>query len=183
MTQVTRQLYDDAHAAKAALTIAIEGLKQIHFGHIMSDAKMAERINLVGFELQAYLNTWMGVIDDGNQAYENRPEALIQAASNRLLDEIPKQINLEQTTLKHNLRGREMKLEELKKKGFGPAEIDRLSPAGPEVDVDASKARVTALEAEAKAIEAFLADAPRYDVELLKNTALAQQIEMDKAAA
>lgn len=183
MTDITRQLYNDAHTAKKALTIAIEGLKQIHFGHIMDDAKMAERINLVGFELQAYLNTWQGIIDDGNQAYQNRPEELIKKASQRLLTEIPKAINLEQATLKHNLSGREMKVEELKKKGFGPAEIDRLYPAGPETDTEASKARVTALEAEAKKLEAFLADAPRYDVEMLQNTALAPLIEMNKEAA
>jgi hypothetical protein len=183
MTQVTKQLYNDAHAAKAALTTAIEGLKQIHFGHIFDDAKMAEIINLVGFELQAFLNTWQGLIDEGNQAYANRPEELIKQACHRLLDEIPKAIHLEQATLKHNLAGREMKVEDLKKKGFAPAEIDHISPAGPEVDVDASKARVAALEAEAKALEAFLGDAPRYDVGFLANTALKPLLETDKEAA
>ncbi|MGZ8942609.1 MAG: hypothetical protein ACXW00_07580, partial [Methylobacter sp.] len=121
--------------------------------------------------------------DDGNQAYRDRPEELIKKASHRLLNEIPKQIHLEQATLKHHIGSRQMKVEELKKKGFGPAEIDRLYPAGSEVDVDASKSRVSALEAEAKALEAFLADAPRYDTGLLKNTALAPLLALEEEAA
>lgn len=181
MTQVTKQLYQDAHAAKAVLTTAIEGLKQIQFAHIMSDAKMAERLNLVGFELQAFLNTWQGIIDDGNQAYQNRPEELILKASQRLLSEIPKQINLEQKELEHRIDAYRVKVEELRKKGLGMQEIDHLCQPVTQEEIDASKDKVTALQDEAKALEAFLADSPRYDVELLRNTKLAPLIESEAA--
>jgi hypothetical protein len=181
MTQVTKQLYNDAHAAKEILSPAIEAMTKIQYSHIFDAPKVAQRINVVTCELQLFLNSWEDIIQRGDQAYANRPEALIQASCNRLLDEIPKQINLEQKNLEHHLKGRQIKLEELKKKGFAPAEIDHICPAGPEVDVDASKARVAALEAEAMAIEAFLADGPRFDVGLLQNTALALLTESEAA--
>lgn len=182
MTQpITKDLYRSAHEAKAVLNQVIEALKKIKTSHIFGDGQAAARINAVGCELQAFLNSWEDFIYRGNQAYANRPEELISKAASRLLNDVPRLINLEKKNLEHKIDAHKVKVEELRKKGLGMQEIDHLCPPVTQEEIDTSTARVAALESEGKALEKFFADAPRYDVELLKNTALAPLTESESA--
>lgn len=119
----------------------------------------------------------LSVIDSGNLQYNNRPQHLIDAAGLRLF-QIPHDIELESTTMTAKLSARQYKVNSLIKDSFSVAEIDKISPPITVEEIVASADKVAKLQAEAKAIKAFLDDAPRYSLDLLKNTSLSQNNEV-----
>jgi flagellar biosynthesis chaperone FliJ len=163
--------FQAAQHALAKITPALSSLKHLDkqaLGHDESAwAEIQEFIALLD-QIQAKNQS---VIEHGNAQYTNRPQDLINQATRRL-NEIPTLIRREESALKHKLNAREFEAEELRKKNFSADKIDQLVPPIPQSEIDASNAAVTGLKAEAEAIQTFLADAPRFDVELLCGTTL-----------
>ncbi|MBF6649524.1 hypothetical protein [Methylobacter sp. BlB1] len=123
-------------------------------------------------------NEHQAVLDEGQRQYANRPIELIDKAAARLNSDIPKEIELEKAGLKARISTRDIKAKELLKKGFSDEEIDRVVPPVSSDEIALSCTRVAELEAESEAIQEFLADAPRFSTELLKNTQLSQSEEV-----
>lgn len=122
------------------------------------------------------------IIAKGDEQFDCRPIELISAAASRLLNEIPHLIELEQKSLQARKECRELKANELVKKGFSDAEICRIIPPIAQNEIDASAAIIAGFKAEAEDIKKFLSDSPRYSTELLKQTSIYPVTKAEEAA-
>jgi hypothetical protein len=163
--------FQAAHYASAKITPALSALKALDkqsLGH--DESAWAETQAFIALLDLVHTNN-QAIIERGNSQNHNRPQELINRAARRQA-EIPTLIAREENTLQHRLDAREAQAEELRKKNFTAAKIDQIIPPIPQCEIDASDAVVVGLKAEAEAIQTFLADAPRFDVELLRGTTL-----------
>lgn len=110
------------------------------------------------------------VIVEAECSHKVRPVELINKASTRL-GMIPNDIDREEALSNGLLRGHQIKVTELKKQGFTDAEIKSIVPY-PQSEIDAHTSKISELKAEAKGIETFLKDGPRYDPALLSKSNL-----------
>jgi flagellar biosynthesis chaperone FliJ len=170
-TSVSPSEYQSAHHAIEKITPALSALNHIDkqaLGH--DEEAWAKTQSFIAFLDQIRAKN-QAVIDRGIAQYDNRRQALIHAASRRI-NEIPTLISREEKALKHKLDAREMQASELRVKHFTVAQIYQIAPPVPQSEIDASNALVAGMKAEAESIQKFLADAPRFDAELLRETTL-----------
>lgn len=174
MTQntVSPAQYRAAHHAVERISPVLTALENINPQAFQYDAEAAEKVAEFTQFLNGIYDQNKAIIDQGDEQYENRPVELIGAAASRILNEIPHLIELEQKSLQARKEGRELKADELVKKGFSHSEIDRVIPPISSDEIALSHARVAELKTESAAIEKFLGDSPRHDLDLLKGTQL-----------
>ncbi|WP_027159156.1 hypothetical protein [Methylobacter luteus] len=172
--------YRAAHNAATCINGALASLQRIDDQTLNQNAdaiaKMADFKQL----LTSVYDQNKEIIALGDKQYESRPLELINKAASRL-NQIPRDIELEQKTFAARLDTRRQKAEELGKR-FSEAEIEKIVPHIPKSEADASAAIIAGLKAEAEAIKAFLGDSPRFSVELLKNTSLYPLNNAEEAA-
>lgn len=169
MTKVTMNDLKNAHQSKQQLVPAIEALQRIT-PHAMGCAEAHEKITSFSIWLQRFASKADDVISQANLQYNNRPQELIQAANTRL-HKIPDEILLRQKNSQFATEAYEAQTFELKHKGFSSIQISKIVD-DPNQTIDQNKAEIVELEAEREQILAFLADAPAFNIELLKNTTL-----------
>jgi hypothetical protein len=163
--------FQAAQHALAKITPALSALKPLDKQSLAHDEEAwaaVQNLNELLGQIQAKNQA---IIERGNSQAQNRPVELINRAARRQA-EIPSLITREQKALQHKLDSREAQASELRKKNFTAAKIDQIVPPVSQSEMDASHAAVTGLQAEAEAIQRFLADAPRFDAELLQGTTL-----------
>jgi replicative DNA helicase len=174
MTQntVSPAQYRAAHNAATRINGAIASLQRIDSQTLNQDADAIAKLADFKQLLTSVYEQNKEIIALGDKQHESRPLELINKAASRL-NAIPRDIELEQKTFAARLDTRKQKVEELSKR-FSEAEIEKIVPSITQAEIDASAAIIAGLKAEAAAIEAFLADAPRYDTSLIHNTKLAE---------
>lgn len=172
MTQntVSPAQYRAAHNAATRINGAIASLQRIDSQTLNQDADAITRLTEFTQFLTDIYERNKATIARGDEQFERRPIELINKAASRL-NQIPRDIELEQKTFAARVDTRRQKVEELGKK-FSDAEIERIIPPISQDEINASRSRIEALKTEKATIEAFLADSPRYDITLLSNTGL-----------
>jgi hypothetical protein len=116
--------------------------------------------------------------DSGRQVADVRPFSAtsfvhrIGTTKKPLIQSFPKLIKGKEKSLQSKIEAFEKQREELRKHQLSEAQIDHIAPRVSQVEVDATQADVAGLKAEAEALQRFLADAPRFNISLLKDTAI-----------
>jgi hypothetical protein len=163
--------YKAAHYSVEKVTPALRTLKQIDKQSLGYDEDAwAETQEFIEFFSQIR-DKIQAVIDRGDAQYQSRPVDLINQAARRL-NELPTLIAREEKAMKHKLDAREFEAEELRKRNFSADKINRIVPQVAQSEIDHSNAIVAGHRTEAEAIQKFLSDAPRFDIEILRGTTL-----------
>jgi len=169
MTKVTMTDLKNAHQSKQQLGPAIDALQRITT-EAVGCAEAHENIKLFCAWLQELSSKATDVISQGNSQYDSRPKELIQAANTRL-HKIPDEILLRQKKSQFATEAYEAQVFDLKHKGFSSEQIAKIVD-DPGSEIECNKTEIIELETEHKQILAFLADAPRFQLGLLKGTTL-----------
>jgi hypothetical protein len=172
---ISRKAFLAAQYTVESINPAIAALEKINKQAIGNEEQFLEVLAFDRF-LKKIRDSNLAVLDRGTAQYESRDVDLINAAAARL-NQIPREIELEQKQIAHMLSAREFKVASLKKQSFIDDEIERITPPIPQSVIDTSNGVVARLNAEHKAILKFLNDGPRFDVSLLVGTSL-EQIEV-----
>jgi len=172
---VNKNDLNSAHRTKREVAPAIIALKNIDAQSVGHDPRSLEKIAAFVIWLQEYKSKSDAVINQAQSQLENKPETLIKAAGLRLFA-IPGAINREHKAVQNQIDTYQLKLKELREKGFTKAEIDALV-AHPQPEIDAHKSAIEELEVEQKKIEKFLGDSPRFDTTLLNDAKLAPYLQ------
>ncbi|MGZ8181240.1 MAG: hypothetical protein ACXWT1_04725 [Methylobacter sp.] len=159
----------NAHNAKQLLTPAIDALQKINVQSVGS-VEAHENIKLFSAWLQEFSSTASEVISRAQSQYDERPQELIQAANTRL-HKIPDEILLRQKNCQFATEAHEAQTFDLKHKGFSSEQISKIVD-DPSSEIERNMAEIIELEAEREHILSFLADAPRFELDLLKGTTL-----------
>jgi len=109
------------------------------------------------------------VADDKSQAEERGMRELVQLCCNRLY-KIPEQYSIKRRMFNGDKINHASALNDLTIKGYTAAQIERIMEVSPKPDETAHHAELVALDAEQAALEAFVADFPRYNQDLLIGT-------------
>jgi hypothetical protein len=177
---VSPSQYREAHNAATRINGAIASLQRIDSQTLNQDADAITRLaEFTQFLTDIYKQN-KATIAKGDEQFDRRPIELINKAAARL-NQIPRDIELEQKTFAARLDTRRQKVEELSNR-FSPSEVVKIVPPVPQSEVDASAAVIAGLEAEAEDIKKFLADSPRYSTELLKHTSIYPVTKAEEAA-
>lgn len=137
-------------------------------GLTLDDHKRLLKITIQS--LESVIKQAEKAVTSAEYADQNKPVELINKAALRL-NMIPGDILKEEALSKGLITANQAKTTELKKQGFSDDEIGSIAPY-PQSGIDAHKSKISELEAEAKGIEEFLKDGPRYDVALLSKSDL-----------
>jgi hypothetical protein len=167
---VTKSDVTSAHQAKRTVGGAVNALQKIELQSIGYNPAAYSKIDDFAKWLNEFVERADSIIKLGEHQYENRPVAIIHAATQRMF-EIPGCIESEEKNTKRHMQCYETKAEELRKKGFTTEQIANIVPY-PQNEIDASQKAIADMKTEAKDIEMFLADSPQYDVSLIKNAKL-----------
>jgi hypothetical protein len=167
---VTKHDVTNAHQAKRTVGAAVEALQKIELQSIGYNPAAYSKIDGFAKWLNEFVERADSIIKLGEYQYENRPVAIIHAATQRVF-EIPGQIESEKKNIKSHIQCYEIKDEDLRKKGFTTEQIANIVPY-PQNEIDASQKAIADMNTEVKAIEIFLGDSPRYDVSFIKNAKL-----------
>ncbi len=172
MTKVSMTDLKNAHQSKQQLVPAIEALQRITSQAVgyADDAHAHEKIKLFSAWLQEFSSTASEVISRAQSQYDERPQELIQAANTRL-HKIPDEILLRQKNCQFATEAHEAQTFDLKHKGFSSEQISKIVD-DPSSEIERNMAEIIELEAEREHILSFLADAPRFELDLLKGTTL-----------
>jgi hypothetical protein len=168
----------NANQTKRQLAPAIDALQRIT-PQAVGCAEAHEKIKLFGAWLQELASAASYVISRSQTIYDGRDKELINSACLRMFA-IPQDIELNQKRIEHKISSHTIKVEEMRKQGFSPSEIEQITPF-PQAEIDAHTRAITDLQKEKKSIEEFLSDAPVYDAGLLKGTALETFRQQDSA--
>lgn len=159
-----------ANTVKNTVGPAVETLAKVdssELGLSLNESKVIAQA--VGI-LSKLVDDAQAVIDAGEKQYQNRDTGLINSASNRLF-----RIQSDVSECKaHQNRAQQAfseKVTDLRQRGYSTREIKDLVDR-PEPEIEALQARIDALVAEKAKVEAFLADAPRFDTALLAGTTI-----------
>jgi hypothetical protein len=125
--------------------------------------------------LESVVNQANKAITAAEYAHQNRPVDLINKAVVRL-SMISNNILHEEALSKGLITAHQMKKTELEKQGFSDDEIGSIVPY-PQTGIDAHQSKISELEAEAKGIEEFLNDGPRYNAALLSKSDLSNLMQ------
>jgi len=169
MKIVNKSELQAAHKAKQQLVPAIDSLQKIDAQSVWS-VEAHEKITSFCIWLQGFASKATDVISQGNSQYDSRPKELIQAANTRL-HKIPDEILLRQKKSQFATEAYEAQVFDLKHKGFSSEQIAKIVD-DPGSEIERNKTEIIELETEHKQILAFLADAPRFQLGLLKGTTL-----------
>lgn len=172
--------YRAAHNAATRINGAIASLQRIDSQTLNQDADAIAKLADFKQLLTSVYEQNKEIIALGDKQYESRPLELINKAASRL-NQIPRDIELEQKTFAARLDTRKQKVEELSKR-FSEAEIEKIVPSITQAEIDASAAVIAGLKAEAEDIRRFLSDSPRYSTELLKQTSIYPVTKAEEAA-
>jgi len=112
---------------------------------------------------------YQSVVDQGNLQHQNRDENLINRAAMRL-NNIPRCIEKIKIDFDLKTRACQYKRAELEEKGFSVFEINQIVKPIGQGEIDNLNTSIEALREEGKALKVFLADSPRFDKELLRDT-------------
>jgi len=167
---VTKQDVTNAHQAKRTVGGAVNALQKIELQSIGYDQSAYSKITEFTNWLNEFVEKSESIIKQGEYQYENRPVDVINAAVRRLL-EIPERIESEEKVIQGKMSEHKVKEEELRKKSFSSEQIASILP-DPQSEINVSKKLIADMKDEAKAIEMFLADTPRYDMNLIKDAKL-----------
>jgi len=178
MTKVTMTDLKNAHQSKQQLVPAIDALQRITT-EAVGCAEAHENIKLFCAWLQEFSSTASEVISLAQSQYDERPLELIQAANTRL-HKIPDEILLRQKNSQFATEAHEAQMFELKHRGFNSEQIANIVD-DPSLEIERNTAEIIELEAEREHILAFLADAPRFQLDLLKGTTLETFLKQELA--
>ena len=167
---LTRADLNKAIYSRNLIKPAVEALRKINAQSVGYDKGSFSEIKAFTHWLSAFITCADDVINMAEVQYDNRPRDLINAASIRL-SEIPGIILREQRAAQFALEAYQLQTEELTKKGFDTEQRAKII-YDPWVAIDLSNSVVEALNIEAEQLKAYLADAPRYSIELLKGTTI-----------
>jgi hypothetical protein len=167
---VDRRTYQTAANALQKLKPVINALAQID-QQAAGDQEAFDEIQKFGTYLAGIRDRNQAIINQGDLQYQSRPVDLINQAARRL-NELPTLIAREEKAMKHKLDAREFESEELRKRNFSVDKINRIVPQVAQSEIDHSNAIVAGHRTEAEAIQKFLGDAPRFDIEILRGTTL-----------
>lgn len=176
--KVTKHDVANAHQSKRLVGAAVDALQKIGPQSIGCNQTACSKIADFTEWLNEFIEKADSVIKQGEHQYENRPIDIINAATQRMF-EIPGRIELEEKVIQGKMSGHESKVEELRKKGFSAEQISNILP-DPRNEIDVSEKLIADMKAEARNIEMFLADSPRYDVNLIKNAKLDMFLQLFK---
>lgn len=168
--KVTRHDVINAHQAKRTVGAAVDALQKIELQSLGYNPAAYSKINDFTKWLNEFIERSESIIKQGEDQLENRPVDIIHAATQRMF-EIPGRIELEEKMIEVKISGHKTKVDELLKKGFSTEQITIILP-DPQAEIDESQKLIADMKAEAKDIEIFLGDSPRYDVNLIKNAKL-----------
>jgi hypothetical protein len=169
----------NAYGAKQLLTPAIEALQKITHQALGSSVEAHEKLTHFRAWLQEFASEADAVIRQGNSQYAERPQELIDAACMRL-HKLPDEILLREKRTQAANKNYEAQVAELKSKGFTSGQIAKIvDDSSPEIERNENE--ITALNNERDHILAFLADAPVFNTDLLKGTALETFQQQDLA--
>ncbi|WP_341328800.1 hypothetical protein [Methylotuvimicrobium sp. KM2] len=119
------------------------------------------------------LDDHLKIIEQGEARYSERPEKLISKALG-IFHGIPGEINLIRSSINHKKRLYEDKLQDLLKKGFTQAEIDKIiAPLG-QAEIDEANAEIERLKSESCDLLNFASDV-FWNLDRLKSTRLAAE--------
>jgi hypothetical protein len=175
---VTKHDVTNAHQAKRTVGAAVDALQKIELQSIGYDQSTYSKITDFTNWLNEFVEKFESIIKLGEHQYENRPVAIIHAATQRMF-EIPGHIEAEEKNIKSHMQCYETKAEELRKKGFTTEQIASIIPY-PQNEIGVSKKALADMKTEAKDIEMFLGDSPRYDLNLIKNAKLDSFLQLHK---
>jgi hypothetical protein len=173
---ISKNEYVAAQYTIERINPVISALEQLNKQVIGNEDQFLEVVGVHNL-LKGIRDEKLAVLDAGNSQYESRDTDLINAAAVRL-NRIPRDIELEEKTFEHRVKARQFKADELLSLNFSITEIDAVIPPISQDDIDASRAVVAGLQKEAKALMAFLNDAPAYNIELLKQTSINTKIDV-----
>lgn len=167
---VTKHEVIRAGTVKNAVGPAVEALKKVdasELGLSLNEGKVIAQA--VGI-LSKLVDDAQAAIDAGDKQFQGRDMELINRASNRFF-RIGNDIDEAEARQRHAKESFLQKTAELRERGFTTLEIKGLV-TNPDLEIEAFQQKIDALIAEKAKIEQFLADAPRFDPELLIGTAV-----------
>jgi len=175
---VTKHDVTSAHQVKRTVGAAVDSLQKIELQSVGYNPVAYSKIADFTKWLNEFVERSESIINLGEHQYENRPVAIIHAATQRMF-EIPGRIEAEEKNIKSHMQCYETKAEELRKKGFTTEQIASIIKY-PQNEIDVSKKALEDMKTEAKDIEMFLGDSPRYDLNLIKNAKLDKFLQLHK---
>lgn len=178
---VSKAEFFKAQTLKNAVGPAAEALAKIDGAALGLSDKDAKTVAAAAEILGKIDSSAQGVIDQANQQYLNRDQDLINLAAKRMF-QIDEDIHLSKALKQRETDAHLEKTIELKKQGFTPAEIEAVLD-DPTPAIEAFKQQIADLGAEKLKVEAFLADAPRFDPDLLIGTTIEVAAEHPAEAA
>lgn len=178
--KVTKQEVIRAGTVKNAVGTAADALAKINIDSLGLSASETKTLAQAAKILGKLNEFAQDVIDLGNKQFRERDIELINRASTRFfrLDSDIEEIKARQ---RHAEKSFIAKTAELQNQSFSAAEIKELV-TDPAPEIEALQQKIDGLIDEKSKVEAFLADAPRYDPDLLIGTAVEVVAETAEAA-
>jgi hypothetical protein len=167
---IDKNEYKQAQLTTHSVSAVIGALKKVDFAMLGQCPIKAKHVSDFAALMSQINNEAKAVIVEAQAQFNERPIRLINAASLRLM-EIYRRIELERKTAESIIEDYDAKVKELHNKGFGEQEIARIL-LYPQAEIDAHNSNASLMEIEFKNLEAFLADAPRYDRVFLEGAKL-----------
>ncbi|MFU8790343.1 MAG: hypothetical protein ACNA7G_15045 [Methylobacter sp.] len=162
---IDKNAMSNAHHTKKVITPAIDCLNKINNQAVNFDAFALEKVETFTKWLDTFIFKADAVITQGNKLYENRNKPQINSVFRRLT-QIPDLIVIREKEAKSLAATYHDKMKELTKQGFTELQRDQIIPY-PQPEIDSHNQAIINLHLEEKQIEAYLADAPRFNPRLL----------------
>jgi len=181
MPKISKVEFFKAQTIKSAVGPAANALAKIDVSAIGLNEKEAKTVAAAAEIIGKIDSSAQAVIDQANQQYLNRDQDLINLAAKRMF-QIDEDIHLSKALKQREADAHLEKTIELKKQGFNQLEIDAVLD-DPAPAIEAFQQQIADLGAEKLKVEAFLADAPRFDPGLLIGTTLEVAADQPAEAA
>lgn len=167
---VTSQEYREAKYGVGKIEAVVNALAALDERTVPNEEARAS-ITVFEAKIRLIYNRYKSYIKMGDKQHLERDQKFITNVSRRAID-VQNDIELLESNFRHRLKAEEHKVAALKRDGLSEQEIAELVDFITESDHKELAEKVQILKDERVAAKAFLADAPAYDIEILKGTSL-----------